>query len=59
MVSKRHMSSSTSKMTQKFIVPSSMNAGTVNTMKPTQAPMSIFLRPTLSEMRPDRKMNAM
>ena len=46
-------------MTQKFIVPSSMNAGTVNKMKPTQAPMSIFLRPTLSEMRPDRKMNAM
>ena len=59
MVSRRHMNSSTIRMTQKFIVPSSINAGTVNTMKPTQAPMSIFLRPTLSEMRPDRKMNAM
>ena len=46
-------------MIQKFFVPSSMNAGMVSTMNPTQAMMSIFLRPKRSEMRPDTKMNPM
>ena len=59
MVSIKHMTSSTTRMVKKSSVFSSQNAGIVKTTKPAAAVMSIFLRPNLSEMRPERKMKPM
>ena len=52
------MISSTTSTVTKFAVFSSINAGMVNTMKPTHAVISIFLRPNLSDRCPLAKMNA-
>ena len=47
-----HIASSTSSTGQNWEVLRMRKAGTVRTMNATQAPMSTFLRPNLSEMWP-------
>ena len=58
MESARHSTSSTASTVKNCAVFNSMNAGTVSTMNDTQAMMSIFLRPNLSDRCPMPKMNA-